>query len=145
MDGCLSYWPFFCAVYKVKSSSTLLLGIGFIFIPKESVSHGDRSCRKSSISSCLWLTQYCVSTPRYCCPELFSSLTRVLFSFTHQCIMFYSAVLKSTSLTHFNKSFKSLCENEKCSSFVPHQHLCHLKCVILTSAFLIERLPNLCF
>lgn len=65
----------------------------------------------------LSLTQYCVSAPSYCCPELFYSLTRVLFFFTLQYIMFYSAVLKSTSPTHFNKPFKLLYESEMCSAF----------------------------
>lgn len=125
-------------VLCTKLSTTLLPGIVFIFIPKESVNHGGRSCKKSRISSCLWLTQYCVSTPSYCCPELFNSLTRVLFFF-HSPL--YCAVLKSTNTTHFNKPFKSLCESD-IHHLLSHQHLCLLKDVTLTSAFLIKWLAN---
>lgn len=129
---------------KWKLSPTLLPGIGFIFITKESVNNGGRSCRKSRISNCLWLTQYCVSAPSYGCPELFYSLTRVFFFFSLSNILcfivLYWKVQALPILTsHSNHSMKVRCAQH----LPPHQHLCHWKDIILMSAFLIKRLANI--
>lgn len=96
------------------------------------------------ISSCLWLTQYYVSTLSYCCPVLSNLLTSIYF-FTLRYILLYCYVILTAKLYHFNNPFKSHCKSKMSSSFTTSQTFvssASWKDIILASIFLIKRLAN---
>lgn len=132
MDGYISYSPFFYAMYKVEFNTATWYWYYFHnkgkHHPGRQVLPKEQDQQLSLIDSIL-----CFNSELLLSRVIQFANQSPFFFFTHVYIMFYSAVLKSTSPTHFNKPIKLLYEGAH--HLLPHQHLCHLKDVSLTSAF----------